>query len=336
MRIEERAAAAAHGTILMHNAADASGRRIVKKGTLLADEEIGRLDQAGHRAIRVAVLEAGDMREDEAATAVAEALRTPELELTSPAGGRVNLRSRVDGVLQVDDERLLILNMIPGLALATRRQHAVVGPAQETDNVATLKVVPFALDGAAVARARELAESRPGILEIRPFPPRRRVAVLLIGAAPVQDKLADAYVPPTRVRLERLGAELMTVQAVTEEPECLSATAARLSESHDLLIIAGQTSITHEDDSTLQALRTAGAQTTLSGAPVEPGNLLALAYFPRTAVLCAPGCARGLRRNVVDLVLPRLLLGDRLERQDIAALGLGGFLTAAERAGDTT
>jgi hypothetical protein len=37
---------------------------------------------------------------------------------------------------------------------------------------------------------------------------------------------------------------------------------------------------------------------------------------------------------VMDLVLPRLLLGDRLDRREIAALGLGGFLTAAERAGD--
>ena len=75
---------------------------------------------------------------------------------------------------------------------------------------------------------------------------------------------------------------------------------------------------------------------TLSGAPVEPGNLLALAYLPGAAVLCAPGCAKGLKRNVVDLVLPRLLLGDRLARQDVAALGLGGFLTAAERGGEIT
>jgi molybdenum cofactor cytidylyltransferase len=69
---------------------------------------------------------------------------------------------------------------------------------------------------------------------------------------------------------------------------------------------------------------------------VEPGNLLALAYLPGTPVLCAPGCARGLRRNVMDVVLPRLLLGDRLDRREIAAWGLGGFLSAAERAGDTT
>ena len=110
--------------------------------------------------------------------------------------------------------------------------------------------------------------------------------------------------------------------------------AARLASQSELLIIAGQTSVIHEEDTTLRALRQVGAEVAITGAPVEPGNLLALAYFPETPVMCAPGCARGLKRNVVDLVLPRLLLGDRLERMDIAALGLGGFLTKAERAGD--
>jgi molybdopterin biosynthesis enzyme len=85
-----------------------------------------------------------------------------------------------------------------------------------------------------------------------------------------------------------------------------------------------------DDDPTLQALRKAGAETAISGAPVDPGNLLALAYFPQAPVLCAPGCARGLRRNVMDLVLPRLLLGDRLDRTDIAALGLGGLLVRGD------
>jgi molybdopterin biosynthesis enzyme len=104
----------------------------------------------------------------------------------------------------------------------------------------------------------------------------------------------------------------------------------------DLLILAGQTSIMDENDSTIRALCQAGAELAVHGAPVEPGNLLALAYFPATPVLCAPGCAKGLKRNVVDLVLPRLLLGDRLELRDIARLALGGFLTAAERGGDIT
>jgi molybdopterin biosynthesis enzyme len=138
-----------------------------------------------------------------------------------------------------------------------------------------------------------------------------------------------------RARLERLSGQLVATEAVVQEEQAIGQAAARLLKVADLLVIAGQTSIMDEDDTTLRALRAIGAESTLSGAPVEPGNLLALAYSPGKAVVCAPGSAQSLKRNAVDLVLPRLMLGDRLERREIAALGLGGFLTAAERGGAT-
>jgi molybdenum cofactor cytidylyltransferase len=246
------------------------------------------------------------------------------------------LRANVDGLLEVDAERLIELNLLPGITLGTRRQHTVVGPRQATDNVGTLKIVPFAIHRRDLDQALALTRARPGVVEVRSFQPGRLAALLLVGDPAVHDKLRDAFEPPTRTRLERLGAELAFVEGVPEEEAAIARAADRLAGMVDLLIIAGQTSIMDEEDITLRALRRAGAVATLSGAPVEPGNLLALAYLPGTPVMCAPGCAKGLRRNVVDLVLPRLLLGDRLERHDIAALALGGFLTAAERAGDIT
>jgi molybdenum cofactor cytidylyltransferase len=341
MRLLELRAADASGTILMHNVADADGRRTLKKGTFLTAEHATQLVEMGRETVDVAVLEANDVHEDEAAAILAAALQTGELYLTPPAGGRVNLRTRVDGLLEVDAERLLAINMLPGFALGTRRQHTVVGPHQDTDNIGTMKIVPYAVRRRDLERAVELASARPGVVEVRPFQQGRRVAMLFVGELAVHTKLRDEYLPPTETRLERFGADLIAVDYAVDDEEAIAQAAARLAESVDLLIIAGQTSVIHDDDTTLRALRRAGAESTLSGAPVEPGNLLALAYFPDTLTggtpaLCAPGCAKGLKRNVVDLVLPRLLLGDRLERRDIAALGLGGFLTAAERAGDIT
>jgi molybdenum cofactor cytidylyltransferase len=336
MRFEERTISEAVGTILMHNVADAGGRRTLKKGTFLTAEHVAQLAEMGRGTVDVAILEADDVHEDEAAATLAAALQTRELYLTPPAGGRVNLRTKVDGLLEVDAERLLEINMLPGFALGTRRQHTVVGPNQETDNVGTMKIVPYAVRRHDLERAIELASDRPGIVEVRPFHQGRRVAMLFVGEPPVHSKLRDEYLPPTQTRLERLRADLIAVDYTTEDEAAIAQAAAHLAESADLLIIAGQTSVIHEDDTTLRALRRAGAVATLSGAPVEPGNLLALAYFSNAPVMCAPGCAKGLKRNVVDLILPRLLLGDRLERRDIAALGLGGFLTAAERGGDIT
>jgi molybdopterin biosynthesis enzyme len=156
--------------------------------------------------------------------------------------------------------------------------------------------------------------------------------MLVVGEPSVHDKLQASFEPPMRTRLRRLGAELVVVDRIEHHEAAIAQASAELARLSDLLIIVGQTSILSEEDITLRALRKAGARVTLSGAPVEPGNLLALAYLPEAPVMCAPGCAKALKRNVVDLVLPRLLLGDRLERADIAALGLGGFLTPAERA----
>lgn len=336
MRLEERPVADAAGTILMHNLADAGGNRILKKGTFLDEEHLAQLAGMGLSTVYVAALEDSDVHEDEAALALAEAMQTRELYLSRPVGGRVNLRAEVDGLLEVDAERLMELNMLPGITLGTRRQHTVVGPGQATDNVGTLKIIPFSIHRHDLDRALALTRARPGIVEVRSFEPGRRAALLLVGDPAVHGRLRDDFEPPTRTRLERLGAELAVVEGVPEEEAAIARVAGRLAGTVDLLIIAGQTSVMDEEDLTLRALRRAGAVATLSGAPVEPGNLLALAYLPNTPVLCAPGCAKGLRRNVVDLVLPRLLLGDRLERRDIAALALGGFLTAAERAGDIT
>jgi hypothetical protein len=336
MRLEERTISDALGTILMHNVADTTGKRTLKKGIRIEEEHLAQLAESGRPTVEVAVLEEDDVHEDDAALALAEAMQTPDLFFSHPRGGRTNLRTSVDGLLEIDAERLLAVNILPGFAVATRRQHTVVGPGQETDNIATLKIVPYAVRRSDLDLALELAGSRPGIVAVRPFQQGRRVAMLFVAEASAQDRTRDQYLPPSRTRLARLRAEIVATEAVGQDEAAIADAAATLAAESDLLIIAGQTSVIHEDDTTLRALRQAGAETTLSGAPVEPGNLLALAYFPDTPVMCAPGCAKGLKRNVVDLMLPRLLLGDRLDRQDVAAMGLGGFLTAAERAGEIT
>lgn len=336
MQLETRSVSDAEGTILMHNIADASGKRVLKKGILLTEEHVAQLAQIGRATVDVAILEAGDVHEDEAALTLAGAMQTEHLSCTRAMGGRVNLRTGVDGLLEVDAGRLLAVNTLPGFAIATRRQHTVVGPNQDTNNVATLKIVPYAVARGDLDRALELATGRPGIIEVRPFQQGRRVAMLFVAEPSAQDRTRDEYLPPTQARLERLGGEIVAAEAVIQDELAIAQAAARLAAMADLLIVAGQTSIIHDEDTTLRALRRAGAEMTLSGAPVEPGNLLALAYFPDTPAggtpaMCAPGCAKGLKRNVVDLVLPRLLLGDRLKRRDVAALGLGGFLTAVDR-----
>jgi molybdopterin biosynthesis enzyme len=81
---------------------------------------------------------------------------------------------------------------------------------------------------------------------------------------------------------------------------------------------------------TPSGIRDAGGRIEHYGAPVEPGNLLLLAYIDRPngalPIIGAPGCVRSRSVNIVDLLLPRLLAGERVSRRDIVALGHGGLL----------
>jgi len=67
------------------------------------------------------------------------------------------------------------------------------------------------------------------------------------------------------------------------------------------------------------------------GAPVNPGNLLMLAYLDKVPILGAPGCVRSQKTNVIDWVLPPFLAGDRLSCKDIIQMGHGGLLEAIQK-----
>ena len=80
------------------------------------------------------------------------------------------------------------------------------------------------------------------------------------------------------------------------------------------------------DDITPRAIKASGGEIIHHGVPVEPGNLLLLAYIQDVPVVGAPGCARSKNYNVVDMILPRLAAGERLTRRDLIELGHGGLL----------
>jgi hypothetical protein len=50
-----------------------------------------------------------------------------------------------------------------------------------------------------------------------------------------------------------------------------------------------------------------------------------LAYIGEVPVVGLPGCVMYARASIFDLVVPRLVAGERVTRADILALGHGGY-----------
>ena len=324
MKFEPVAVADAAGLILGHNVVGEAGRRALRKGRQLTEEDIGILSQLGRRTVHVARLEPGDVAENRAAQRIAGAAAGEGLRRSEARTGRVNLYASGLGLLRIDPPRLQALNACEGVTLATLPRHAV---ARQGKMVATLKIIPYALPEAVVRRAEEVAS---GLLHLSRLAPRR-VGLILSGSSAGQERIIRSFREALEPRLESLGATLASIDFVPLEDETgvelLSAAIRRQVESaSEFLILAGETAIMDRHDIAPRAVERAGGTVECYGAPVDPGNLLLLAYHGEVPIVGAPGCARSPKRNIVDLVLPRLLAGDRLSRLDVASFGEGGLL----------
>lgn len=324
--------ALAEGHILGHNVAVAE-RRVLRKGRRLGSAELAELASLGLTEVYTARLDPTDVDEDASAARIARALvDVGHVRARAATGGRVSLEAERAGVFQVNPERLLELNSIAGVTLATLPRGQVVARGEV---LATLKIIPFALSEVSV-RAAESAARESG-LAVCPFV-RERVHVLVSGAEGRRGRLLAAYREPLSCRLEALGVHGTGFEYVplAGDPElALSTALAReLDRGTELLILVSETATMDEDDLAPSAIRAAGGQVEVVGAPVFPGNLLLLGYRGAAAILGAPGCVRSRARNVVDRVLPRLLAGERLGKREVAELGLGGLSKEGESSDD--
>jgi molybdenum cofactor cytidylyltransferase len=205
-----------------------------------------------------------------------------------------------------------------------------VGRKQGRQNhmVATVKILPYAISESVVQSAEQIATENGPIIQVDALRPRT-VALILSGSPTARERILKGFDPPLRGRLETLGAAVESVDYVPledEQGEVELAALLRQRTSADLIVLAGETAVMDENDIAPRAIRRAGGEVIAFGAPVDPGNLLLLAEVNGVPVLGAPGCARSPKVNIVDWVLPRLLVGDKLTHEDIFSLGHGGLL----------
>jgi molybdenum cofactor cytidylyltransferase len=228
--------------------------------------------------------------------------------------------------LRIDVERLAQINEGNGITLATLMTHSPIQPRQI---VATVKIIPYAVPESTVSLVEAISNGNGPIVRVDALP-SRAVGMILSGSNSIHDKLVSDFAP-LRNRIENLGSSVTRTDFVALDDESDEAALAsmlreQLVSGISMILLAGETAIMDEHDIVPRAVERVGGYVESVGAPVDPGNLLMLAYIGSVPVVGAPGCARSRKTNIVDWILPRLLVGDRLTRKDIVALGHGGLL----------
>lgn len=314
--------AEAEGAILAHSLGLETGR--LKKGRALSTEDIAKLREAGVEKVTVARLEPGDVQEDEAAFRISQAIvpkpSAQNISIAAPFTGRCNLFSEKAGILQLDAEAVRELNRIDdAITFATLADNMFVTARQM---LGTIKIIPYALPGEAVARAEALARAM-RMLAVHPVT-ARTARIILTRTKGMRDAVIEKGADAIRRRLLALGITDF-VEVVT--PHETGALASAMAESRaDLTLVLTGSATTDRGDVGPAALMAAGGELIRVGIPVDPGNLLFLGRIEGRPVVGMPGCARSPRLNGADWVVQRLACGIDVDSDDIAAMSVGGLL----------
>ena len=307
----------AAGAILAHSIQTPNGR--MRKGIVIGADDIATLKSAGITSVTAALLEHGDVHENDAAQQFAQAIcpdpQVVGLSLTAPFTGRVNIIADGPGVVQLDAARLIAANSVdPMISVATvpEFQQMTTGGL-----VATIKIISYGVPQSKLEQACDLACD-----SIRMSAPKLHSADLIIsdteGGAGDKGKEAIA------ARLDMLGVTLNSVQMVPHDAESIAA--AITTSQVDLVMILSGSATSDWADVAPTAVSQAGGNVHRFGMPVDPGNLLFLGSIGPKPVIGLPGCARSPALNGADWVLSRVVCGLDVTDADFAQMAIGGLL----------
>lgn len=313
---------ASTGRILCCTVFRPGGKKLLAKGHVISDEDVRVLESEGMEQIWVTELEDGEVGEDDAVKAVADEMGCGSFEIRAAAGGRSNLIATEPCCVLVDDELLRQINCTASVVIATVPNLAFAVAGQR---IATVKSAPFAVAKEQLQAIIGIVKERGPILQARPI---RGATVGVLYSDPLSgERGRQLFENIMRQRLERFGVQANYILSCTEEENSVTRCLQHLLRSKPAAILtASTTAPAGPEDVVGQAMMRIGAQIERFLAPVEPGNLLLLAYKDDTPIVSAPGCFRSAKPNVVDMVLPPLLARYRLTGWEIGGLGHGGLL----------
>ena len=303
----------AEGSVLAHSLK--SGGLVLKKGHVLSAKDIKDLAPE-FETLTVATLDQNDTPENEAAHALATALRGSNLKISTAFTGRANLIALKAGVVRINTDLLALNSVDEAISLATLPDHAQVTQGQL---VATIKIIPYAVPKDLLDKAID----RAGPIDLHPF--KVRSASLILTETPsLKRSLTQKAETVLKARLSALQIDDVDVKI------CDHTTSDVRDAIHqakgEIILILGGSATSDRRDICPEGLVSAGGHLKRFGMPVDPGNLLFLGDFNGKPVVGLPGCVRSPALNGADWVLERLAAGLDVRSQDIAAMGLGGLL----------
>lgn len=300
--------------------------RLFRKGHRVAADDIPKLKDIGKEHLYVMELAPGDLHEDDAAERMALALGGANLTRSEPHEGKVTLKSAITGLAKVSREAVDRINGLGEIALATVTDGRVV---HAGDAVAATRAIPLIVPEAKVAEVERLAAEHrlregTGPVEVKPFR-KLRAGLLTTGSEVFSGRIADKFGPAVARKLEELGSEVAEQRFAPDDRQTIVKEILYfLHNGCDMILVTGGMSV-DPDDRTPGAIADAGTDIVSYGTPMLPGSMLLFGYLKGVPIFGLPGCVMHDPYTSFDVLLPRVLAGETIVRDDIVRMGYGGL-----------
>lgn len=296
--------------------------RAFKKGHIIGTEDIPRLKDLGKENIYVLELGPDEIHENEAARLLATALAGDGTSISGePVEGKLNIVADTTGLLRIDSEALYRFNMLGEVMCATLHNNT---PVKKGLQVGATRLIPLVGDRELVNKACEIAHNAGKIISVSVLP-SRKAGLVITGSEVFHGRIKDAFEPVLREKLTALGSEVIEVRFAPDNVQTIADEIKYcLEKGAELIITSGGMSV-DPDDVTRQGIKKAGATGIVYGTPVLPGAMFLVGHIGKTPVLGLPACGMFHRTTVFDLILPRVLLGEKIGREELAGMGHGGL-----------
>jgi hypothetical protein len=291
-----------------------------RRGHIVRKEDISKLLDVGKRNLYVMELDRDELHEEDAARRLAKAAAGPNLTLTGPSEGRFNLVAEISGLLKIDSDLLYRFNSLGNLMMATLASHRYVNKGEV---VAGTRTIPVVVKEDLIQRAEALCQDHP-IVRILPMP-SRRIYLIVTGSEVYTGRIQDGFEPVVRRKARAMGSDLAEKQLANDDPDQIAELIQKAQKAGaEIILVSGGMSV-DPDDKTPEGIRRSGAKIESHGFPILPGSMFLMAYLNDTPILGLSGFFLHDPFSAFDILLPRLLAGDKITRADIMAMGHGGL-----------
>ncbi len=291
------------------------------RGHVIAEEDIPVLLDMGKEHIFVWEPEADEVHEDDASIAVTEAGCGPGVSYTGPSEGKTTISAQIDGLFLLNSRALRDMNMVPDYTIATIPGNVRVRAGKK---LAGARIVPLVTKRENVESAVKIAKANAPVFSVRPFLPLK-TGVIITGSEIYYGRIPDAFEPILRAKLQDMGAQILGFTKCPDDLDAiLSALAAFRQQGAELVLFTGGMSV-DPDDLTPTAIRMAGGELITQGVPMQPGNMLTIAYADGCTLIGVPGASMHSPITSLEVFLPRVFAGVPITREEIAGYGEGGL-----------